>query len=637
MITITLVDNGTKRYAMVTSGTILGRMYDNNSETITVIKPASEVDRVCTMIVTATSSGCFAAKTIDEIEVGNSPVNISNSLSQYSEVKIGFSFSDDTGYVKNSEVQTFKFLEAQKPDNWEPDDSEIEYKVEQVIQKGFIKVTWSTTSPNTLVFKNLAGDIVDEIELSPFVQEQSNLAETDTTSETFVRNKSTKYLENEGSDGTSPYAEIKDLPTKTSDLQNDSGFIDNTVNDLVNYTDTTTLNNTLNKVVQSDTGVTVSGDNVSLSKSYVNVGTGTTSTNTTAIPLADDENAGLMSHSDYLQIRQNTQKISQLENKTTRLLYTNTITNETITISDTTTLSAGTILKSGSIVNGETLLEDTTYTSGVTLITNDEIAIGSTIINGSVVNGTSYPTATQINAFVVGLGFISPFEGIAVVTGTTYHIWHYYEGGVGWKDDGVDTVSNFTNSYAGVIKGSTADGKVYAETDGTGSINGWDSLKNRVLDVEQNKASLTDLADKQDLTASGSSDPTSSTVGTLNQFYRNTSTNKVFICTEVTAQGTDPETYVYSWEEVNTVETDYETYTISSWSALSGSEPFTFSATVTATHTIGNDTEIELINDNAVLFANYGFAIGSVSGQNVTIYAIDEPSSDVSLTIGYRG
>lgn len=85
------------------------------------------------------------------------------------------------------------------------------------------------------------------------------------------------------------------------------------------------------------------------------------------------------------------------------------------------------------------------------------------------------------------------------------------------------------------------------------------------------------------------------------------------------------------------VEPDYETYTISSWSALSSSEPFTFSATVTATYTIGNDTEIELINDNAVLFANYGFAIGSVSGQDVTIYAIDEPSSDVSLTIGYRG
>ena len=35
------------------------------------------------------------------------------------------------------------------------------------------------------------------------------------------------------------------IPTKTSDLTNDSGFIDNTVSDLVNYTDTTTLNSQL--------------------------------------------------------------------------------------------------------------------------------------------------------------------------------------------------------------------------------------------------------------------------------------------------------------------------------------------------------------------------------------------------------
>ena len=38
-------------------------------------------------------------------------------------------------------------------------------------------------------------------------------------------------------------------------------------------------------------------------------------------------------------------------------------------------------------------------------------------------------------------------------------------------------VSQFTNDVAGVIKGSNVDGKVYAEADGTGSVNGWDELK----------------------------------------------------------------------------------------------------------------------------------------------------------------
>lgn len=39
------------------------------------------------------------------------------------------------------------------------------------------------------------------------------------------------------------------------------------------------------------------------------------------------------------------------------------------------------------------------------------------------------------------------------------------------------TAGNFTNTSAGLIKGSTADGQVFAEVDGTGSINGWDAVK----------------------------------------------------------------------------------------------------------------------------------------------------------------
>lgn len=82
-----------------------------------------------------------------------------------------------------------------------------------------------------------------------------------------------------------------------------------------------------------------------------------------------------------------------------------------------------------------------------------------------------------------------------------------------------------------------------------------------------------------------------------------------------------------------------ETYTIAAtaWAELSGAAPFTYSATVTATHTIGADTICELVNDNAVLFATHGFAIGAVSGQNVTIYAIEKPSTSVTLEVNYYG
>lgn len=87
------------------------------------------------------------------------------------------------------------------------------------------------------------------------------------------------------------------------------------------------------------------------------------------------------------------------------------------------------------------------------------------------------------------------------------------------------------------------------------------------------------------------------------------------------------------------VDTVSESYTIttSDWTALSGFSPYTYSATVTAAHTIGNDTTIELINDQPVLFAKYGFAIVSASGQNLTIYSIGTPDASVTLEVEYNG
>lgn len=82
-----------------------------------------------------------------------------------------------------------------------------------------------------------------------------------------------------------------------------------------------------------------------------------------------------------------------------------------------------------------------------------------------------------------------------------------------------------------------------------------------------------------------------------------------------------------------------ETYTIatSDWSALSASSPYDYQATVTATYTIGANTIAELLNDSPVDFATYGFAIGSISSQSVTIYSIGQPSASVSLKVNYKG
>ncbi len=81
-----------------------------------------------------------------------------------------------------------------------------------------------------------------------------------------------------------------------------------------------------------------------------------------------------------------------------------------------------------------------------------------------------------------------------------------------------------------------------------------------------------------------------------------------------------------------------ESYTIATndWTSLASSAPYTYSTTVTATSTIGNDTIVHLMNDQAVNFATYGFAVGAVSGQNVTIYSIGQPSASITLKINYK-
>lgn len=107
--------------------------------------------------------------------------------------------------------------------------------------------------------------------------------------------------------------------------------------------------------------------------------------------------------------------------------------------------------------------------------------------------------AEDINSFAENHGFVAPFTGLAIVIEHTYHIWRYYpneENGVviGWRDDGLDTVSQFTNTNPGIILGAAVEGKVYAENDGTGSVYGWSDLTTNIDNLDANKVNKTDLA-----------------------------------------------------------------------------------------------------------------------------------------------
>lgn len=203
-------------------------------------------------------------------------------------------------------------------------------------------------------------------------------------------------------------------------------IVKNDVDNLSNSIDTIEINitdvdNKQNLDVITDISITGTGDNRYITSTTKNIKTQVVSTDNDQLTLASDTRAGLMSVSDYQQLRTNTSKIEQLENKTSRLIY-------------------------------------------------DE---------------KSNPTASDINNFAVSEGYEPPFAGLSVVVADTYHIWHYYAN-VGWKDDGLDIVQQFTNTTAGVIMGSELDGKIYAETDGTGSVNGWGALTGSVSSIDIN-------------------------------------------------------------------------------------------------------------------------------------------------------
>lgn len=68
------------------------------------------------------------------------------------------------------------------------------------------------------------------------------------------------------------------------------------------------------------------------------------------------------------------------------------------------------------------------------------------------------------------------------------------------------------------------------------------------------------------------------------------------------------------------------------WSPVSNVSPYTYSSTITLSSLSATSSSIELINDQPVLFSAHGFAIASVSGSNVVVYSIGQPTADVTLT-----
>lgn len=227
------------------------------------------------------------------------------------------------------------------------------------------------------------------------------------------------------------------VPTKTSDLTNDANFATTSqVNTAVGNEKTArqnadnalsgsidTINGAINKSVVTDIIVddNPSTTTIQLDATKTNIKTSTTATSNLPLPVASSTQAGVMNTATFNAVTQNTSDIEALTN-------------------------------------------------------------GAVAITGLAANPTQ-AALTSAWKTATGLTTLMNRAGIYDVTNTKY--WTYYTNDTTWHyttGAATVTVNTFTNDSEGIIKGSTATGQVFAENDGTGSVNGWDTLSSAVAD-----------------------------------------------------------------------------------------------------------------------------------------------------------
>lgn len=122
--------------------------------------------------------------------------------------------------------------------------------------------------------------------------------------------------------------------------------------------------------------------------------------------------------------------------------------------------------------------------------TYDAISANSSSIaaltNGAIALTGLSPSITQADltaAWRVETGITDLINRASIYDVTNDKVWTYYSNTQTWyatTNTAQVVINTFTNSSEGTIKGSTVAGQVFAENDGTGSINGWDALTGQV-------------------------------------------------------------------------------------------------------------------------------------------------------------
>lgn len=161
--------------------------------------------------------------------------------------------------------------------------------------------------------------------------------------------------------------------------------------------------------------------------------------------------------------------------------------------------------------DGAGVLNPQTYN---TIISNQTLI--NAIIGASVaVSGlAAEPTQAQVTtAWLTASGLEELVNGARLFDVTNTKVWTYYTNTELWypveaEGGGSVVLAQWTNSALGTVKGvadnagHTNDGKLTAETDGTGSVLGWDRLVARVQTIESKEASWDAKAEVSDIPTS---------------------------------------------------------------------------------------------------------------------------------------
>lgn len=151
------------------------------------------------------------------------------------------------------------------------------------------------------------------------------------------------------------------------------------------------------------------------------------------------------------------------------------------------------------IMNSSTFDAVSNNTSNINALLNGAVAITGLPADPTQAQlTTAWETATGATALMNRAGIYDVTNG---------KVWTYYTNSATWysvTNTTQVTINTFTNNSEGTIKGSTNVGQIFAESDGTGSVNGWDALNDTVSNNTSDIADLeTALGGKQDKLIAG--------------------------------------------------------------------------------------------------------------------------------------